>query len=204
MTTEPQSHIQNHIVFLEMLQRGELLRSELLSKARPEQLKAILELCLNMKEGNLSMRTINSQHTIITTLANRNISLSKKKKWMLEYNEILYNIISPALKEFKRKVIKIYILVNMSVLQSFDMAYKRRRTTKKGKRSNENSPPFTVSLKSRKLKGTSVNSQIQKRLKSLLNKRGKFGKSQQEGGFIGAILAATAPLAVKGVKKILH
>ena len=96
----------------------------------------------------------------------------------------------------------------MSVLQSFDMAYKRRRTTKKGKRSNKNSPPFTVSLKSSKLKGTSVNSQVQKRLESLLNKRGKFGKSQQEGGFIGAILAATAPLwlplAVKGVKKILH
>ena len=45
----------------------------------------------------------------------------------------------------------------MSVLQSFDMAYKRRRTTKKGKCSNKNSPPFTVSLKSRKLKGTSVN-----------------------------------------------
>ena len=96
----------------------------------------------------------------------------------------------------------------MSVFQSFDMAYKRRRMTKKGKRSNINSPPFTVSLKSRKLKGTSVNSQVQKRLESLLNKRGKFGKSQQEGGFIGAILAATAllwlPLAVKGVKKIPH
>ena len=107
MTTEPQSHIQKHIVVLEMLQRGELLRSELLRKARPEELKAILELCLNMKEGNLSMPTINSQRTTVTTLANRNISLSKKKKWMLEYNEILYNIISPALKEFKRKVIRI-------------------------------------------------------------------------------------------------
>ena len=70
----------------------------------------------------------------------------------------------------------------MSVLQSFDMAYKRRRTIKKGKRSNKNSPPFTVSLKSCKLKGTSVNSQVQKRLESLLNKRGKFGKNQQEGG----------------------
>ena len=96
----------------------------------------------------------------------------------------------------------------MSVLQSFDMAYKRRRTTKKGKRFDKNSPPFTVSLKSCKLKGTSANSQVQKRLESLLNKRGKFGKSQQEGGFISAILAATAPLwlplAVKGVKKILH
>ena len=39
----------------------------------------------------------------------------------------------------------------------------------------------------------------------MLQKRSKFGKSQQEGGFIGAILAATAllwlPLAVKGVEK---
>ena len=87
-----------------MLQRGELLRSELLRKARPEEFKAILDLCLNMKEGNLTMPTRNSHRTIVTTLANRNISLSNKKKWMLEYNKILYNIISPALKEWKRKV----------------------------------------------------------------------------------------------------
>ena len=80
MTTEPQSHIQKHVVFLEMLQCGELLRSELSRKARPEELKVILELCLNMKEGNLSMPTINSHCTIITALANRNISLSKKEK----------------------------------------------------------------------------------------------------------------------------
>ena len=57
-------------------------------------------------------------------------------------------------------------------------------------------------------KSTTTNSQVQKRLDALMKKRGKFGKSQQEGGFIGAILAATAPLwlplAVKGVKKILH
>ena len=90
-----------------MLQRGELLRSELLKKARPKELKAILELCLNMKEGNLSMPTINSHCTVVTTLANRNISLSNKKKWMLEYSKILCNIISPALNEWKRKVIRI-------------------------------------------------------------------------------------------------
>ena len=109
MTTEPQSHIRKHIVFLEMLQRGELLRSELvlLKKARSEELKAILELCLNMKEGNLSMPTINSHRTIVTMLANGNISLSNKKKWMLEYSKILYNIICPSLKEWKRKVIRI-------------------------------------------------------------------------------------------------
>ena len=53
-----------------------------------------------------------------------------------------------------------------------------------------------------------TNSQVQKRLESLFQKRGKLGQSQQEGGFIWAILAATAPLwlplAVKGVKKILN
>ena len=52
----------------------------MLKKARPEELKVILELCLNMKERNLSMPTINSHHTIVTTLAIRNISLSKKEK----------------------------------------------------------------------------------------------------------------------------
>ena len=97
------SHIEKHIVFLEMLQRGELLRSELLRRARPEELKAILELCLNMKEGNLTMPKRNPHRTIVITLANRNISLSNKKKWMLQYNKILYNIISPSLKEWKRK-----------------------------------------------------------------------------------------------------
>ena len=103
MTTEPQSNIKKHIVFLDMLQRGKVLRGELLRKARPEELKAILELSLNMKEGNLTMLTRNPHRTIVITLANRNISLSNKKKWMLEYNKILFNIISPALKEWKRK-----------------------------------------------------------------------------------------------------
>lgn len=101
------SHIEKHFVFLEMLQRGEILRSELLRKAKPEELKAILELCLNMKEGNLKMPKRNPHRTIVSTLANRNISLSNKKKWMLEYNKILYNIINPALKEWKRKYRKI-------------------------------------------------------------------------------------------------
>ena len=86
-----------------MLQCGESLRSELLRKASPQELKAILELCLKMKEGNLSMPTRNPHCTIVTTLANRNISLPNKKKWMLEYSRILYNIISTALKEWKRK-----------------------------------------------------------------------------------------------------
>ena len=85
------------------------------------------------------------------------------------------------------------------------MVYKRRRTSRKSKCSKK---PFTVSLNSRRRKGITTNSQVPKRLESLLQKRSKFEKSQQEGGFIGAILAATAPLwlrlAVKGVKKILH
>ena len=100
---EIRCHIEKHVVFLGMLQRGELLRSGLLRKARPEELKAISELCLNMKEGNLTMPKRNPHHTIVTTLANRNISLSNKKRWMLEYNKIPYNIISPALKEWNRK-----------------------------------------------------------------------------------------------------
>ena len=79
MTTEPQSNIEKHIVFLDMLQCGESSRSELLRKVSPQELKAILELCLNMKEGNLSMPTRNPHRTIMTTLANRNISLPNKK-----------------------------------------------------------------------------------------------------------------------------
>ena len=95
------------------------------------------------------------------------------------------------------------------ILQSLDMALKRRRTSGKSKSSDKNSIPFTVSLKSRKRKGsTTTNLQVQKRLNSLLSKRGKLAQSQQEEGFIGAILAAATPLwlplLVKGVKKILH
>ena len=55
----------------------------------------------------------------------------------------------------------------------------------------KNPAPFAVSLKSRKHKDTVANSQLQKRLDSLLKNHGKLGESQQEGGFVGAILAAT-------------
>ena len=48
-------------------------------------------------------------------------------------------------------------------LQSFDMAYKSRRTFRKGKCSKKNPAPFAVSLKSRKHKGTATNLQVQKR-----------------------------------------
>ena len=50
MVMEPQSHIEKHISFLEMLQRGQRLRLELMRKATQGELKAILELCLNMNE----------------------------------------------------------------------------------------------------------------------------------------------------------
>ena len=103
MVTESQSHIEKHISFLDMLQRGERLRIELMKKATQGELKAILELCLNMNEGNLSVPQRKLHRSIISTLANRDIPLSNKKKWMLRYNKMLYNIIRPALKEWKRK-----------------------------------------------------------------------------------------------------
>ena len=90
-------------------------------------------------------------------------------------------------------------------LYSFEMADKRRRMSRMGGCSENKLTPFAVSLKSRKHKDVTTNSQVQKRLASLLKSRGKFGKSQQEGGFIGAILATIAPLwlplAVKRVKR---
>ena len=52
----------------------------------------------------------------------------------------------------------------------------------------KNSAPFIASLKLRQHKDAAANLQVQKRLDSLLKKRGKFGQIQQEGGFIGAIL----------------
>ena len=103
MVTEPQSHIAKHISFLDMLQRGERLRLELMKKATQGELKAILELCLNMNEGNLSLPQRKSHRSVVSTLANRDIPLSNKRKWMLRYNKMLYNIIHPALKDRKRK-----------------------------------------------------------------------------------------------------
>ena len=100
---EPQSHIEKHISFLDMLQRGERLRIEPMRKATQGELKAILELCLNMNEGKLLLPKRKSHQSVISTLANRDIPLSNKKKLMLRYNKMLYNIIHPALKEYKRK-----------------------------------------------------------------------------------------------------
>ena len=103
MVTEPQSNIEKHISLLDMLQRGERLRIELMKKATQRELKAILELCLNMNEGNLSLPKRKSHRRIVSTFANRDIPLSNKKKWVLRYNKMLYNIIHPELKEWKRK-----------------------------------------------------------------------------------------------------
>ena len=96
-------HIKKHVNFLDMLQCGERLRIELMKKATQRELKAILELCLNMNEGNLSLPKRKSQRSIVSTLANGDIPFSNKKKWMLRYNKMLYNIIHPALKVWKRK-----------------------------------------------------------------------------------------------------
>ena len=87
----------------EMLQGGERFRIELMKKARQGELKAILEFCLNMNEGNLSLPKRKSHCSVVSTLANRDIPLSNKKRWMLKYNMMLYNSIHPALKEWKRK-----------------------------------------------------------------------------------------------------
>ena len=80
MVMEPQSHTEKHISFLDMLQRGERLRIELMKKATQGELKAILELCLNMNEGNLSLPQRKSHQSVVSTLANRDIPLSNKKK----------------------------------------------------------------------------------------------------------------------------
>ena len=95
--------IAKNIVFLEMLQRNEALRKELIRSARPGELKAILELCLNMKEGNLKLPRINLHRSIIMTLANRKISLTDKRNWMLRFDKIFSEILNPTIKECKNK-----------------------------------------------------------------------------------------------------
>ena len=67
-------------------------------------------------------------------------------------------------------------------LYSFDMAYKRRRMSKKGKRSKKNSAPFAVFLKSRKHKDTVTNSQVQKRLESCFKNVANLVKVNRKEG----------------------
>ena len=80
-----------------MLQHGERLIIELLKTSKQDKLKAISELCLIMKEGNLSLPKRKPHSNIVSTLANRNIPLTNKV--MLKYNEALYDIIHPEFKE---------------------------------------------------------------------------------------------------------
>ena len=84
MVTEPQSHIKKHINFLDMLQRREHLRIELMKKATQGELKSISDLCLNMNEGNLSLPKRKSHHSVVSTLANSDIPLSSKEKMDVE------------------------------------------------------------------------------------------------------------------------
>ena len=72
-------------------------------KATQGDLKAILELCLNVNEGNLSLPKRKLHGSVISTLTNSDIQLSNKKKWIFKYNKMLYNIIHPSLNEWKRK-----------------------------------------------------------------------------------------------------
>ena len=95
--------IVKNIVFPEMLQRNDALRKELIRSARPDELKSILELCLNMKEGNLKLPRKNSHRSIIMTLANRKISLTDKRNWMLRFDRILSDILNLTIKEWKTK-----------------------------------------------------------------------------------------------------
>ena len=94
--------IAKNIVFLEMLQRNDALR-KLIRSARPDELKSILELCLNTKEGNLKLPRKNSHHSIIMILGTRKISLTDKRNWMLRFDRILSDILKPAIKEWKTK-----------------------------------------------------------------------------------------------------
>ena len=74
-----------------MLQCREHLRIELMKKATQGELKAILELCLNMNEGNLSLPKRKSHRSLVSTLANRDILLLNKEKWM--YDKMLQRLI---------------------------------------------------------------------------------------------------------------
>ena len=76
-----------------------------MKKATQGELKTILELCLNVNEGNLSLPKRKLHRSVVSTLADRDVPLSNKKKWMLKYyNKLLYNIIHPAWKRKFRKV----------------------------------------------------------------------------------------------------
>ena len=97
------------------------------------------------------------------------------------------------------------------MMYHLNMANTRRWTKRSKKRTNKKSKPFTVSLSSVKSRGLKVNKKTTDRLEKLFKsslKSNKLGKSNQKGGFIATLLAATAPLwlptVVNTVKKIVH
>ena len=55
-----------------------------MKKAAQGELKAVLELCLNMNEKNLSSPKRKSHRSVISTFANRDIPLSNRKKMDVE------------------------------------------------------------------------------------------------------------------------
>ena len=91
------------------------------------------------------------------------------------------------------------------------MANTRRWSKRSKKQKTKKSKPFTVSLRSVKSRGVKVDKKTTDRLEKLFKsslKPNKLGKSNQKGGFIATLLAATAPLwlptVVNTVKKIVH
>ena len=97
------------------------------------------------------------------------------------------------------------------MMYHLNMANTGRWTKHSKKQTNKKSKPFTVSLSSVKSRGLKVNKNTTDRLEKLFKsslKSNKLGKSNQKGGFIATLLAATAPLwlptVVNTVKKIVH
>ena len=70
-------------------------------QARPDELKAILELCLNMKEANFKLPREKPHGLIIIMLTNRKISLTDKRNWMLRFDKILSDILKPVIKRIE-------------------------------------------------------------------------------------------------------
>ena len=97
------------------------------------------------------------------------------------------------------------------MMYHLNMANTRRWTKRSKTQTNKKSKPFTLSLSSVKSHGLKVNKKTMDRPEKLFKsslRSNKLGKSNQKGGFIATLLAATAPLwlptVVNTVKKIVH
>ena len=97
------------------------------------------------------------------------------------------------------------------MMYHLNMPNTRRWTKRSKKQTNKKGKPFTMSLSSVKSRGLKVNRKTTDRLEKLFKsslKSKKLGKSNQKGGFIATLLAATAPLwlptVVNTVKKTVH